>query len=196
MIPVARVPEPERFDRDCRQRGKRWFAERGDGERPRDYWSPFRTALAQGFGERCGYLGMLITSGHVDHYRSLRTHRELAYEWDNYRYVDSSINQCKGSLGEELLDPYEIEEGWFVIELPGLQMRISERVPEPLRARARFTLDRLQLRDGESAIRYRRQWLAMYESGKLALEGLAQVAPLLAEAVRRRDARSPSEPTP
>ena len=191
MIPVARVTEPVEFDRQCRQRGKEWLV-RNASERPRDYWSPFRDALAEGFGQRCGYLGMYITSGHVDHYRPLSKHRELAYEWDNYRYVDGTINQCKGSLGVELLDPHEVEDGWFAVELPSLQMRITERVPESLRARASFTLERLRLRDGEAAIRYRRGWLEMYESRQLSLEGLARVAPLLAEAVRHRDAQASS----
>jgi hypothetical protein len=187
MILVLPVAEPEGFDQACRSRGKTWLAEHEVTLRPRDYWSPFREQLAKGFADRCGYLGMYITSGHIDHHRPIKTHRELAYEWSNYRYVDSCINQCKGSLGDELLDPYEVEEGWFEIELPSLQMRATERVPEAMKDRAAFTLRRLQLRDGEAALRYRRMWLEIYERGGVDLKTLDQIFPLLSEALRRRE---------
>lgn len=129
---------------------------------------------------------MWIESGTVDHHRAWKTHPELAYEWDNYRYVSEWINKSKQKLGEELLDPYEVGEGWFEISLPDLQMKATDKVPPELRPRAEVTLDRLHLRHDERFLRCRRSWLEMFEAGKITLEGLADVAPLLAEAVRRR----------
>jgi hypothetical protein len=188
VIPVPPVPEPDGFDDQCRRRGQRWLAEHRDQRRPRDLWSPFRLILAEGFGLRCGYGGIRIESGTVDHHRAWKTHPELAYEWGNYRYVAEWINKSKQTLGEELLDPYEVGDGWFEISLPDLQMKVTDKVPPELRERANFTLTRLRLRDDERVIRYRRSWMVMYEAGKLTLDGLAEVAPLLAAAVRRRDA--------
>lgn len=188
MIPVAPIDEPPAFDVACRKAGNTWLAAHVDAERPKDLWSPFRLALAAGFKDRCGYAGVYIASGHVDHHRAWKTHPELAYEWRNYRYVDGWINQSKSKLGAEVLDPFEVGDGWFEIDLPGLQMRVTDRVPKEFRARAEFTLDRLHLRDDERVLRHRRKWLEMYEQRRILIEGLDEVAPLIAAAVRRRDA--------
>jgi len=42
------------------------------------------------------------------------------------------------------------------------------------------------LRDDERVMRVRRQWLRLFEEGKIGLEGLREMAPLIAAAVERR----------
>ena len=83
----------------------------------------------------------------------------------------------------ELLEPFEIEDGWFERLLPSLQLRVSEAVPDELRERAEHMLDRLHLRDDERVVRQRREWYRMYQSRELSLDGLAKKAPLIAAAV-------------
>jgi len=78
------------------------------------------------------------------------------------------------------IDPHEIEDGWFEIILPSLQMRVTERVPRAEPQRAEVTLDRLRLRDDERIVRWRQSWYEMYTNGHLTLEGLDRVAPLIA----------------
>jgi hypothetical protein len=128
--------------------------------------------------------------GTVDHYRSCENHPRLAYEWSNYRYASGWINSSKGTLDETVLDPFQVEDGWFEILLPSLQLVLTDAVPSEERARARFTLERLHLRDDERIIRQRRQWYQMYQESKLSLEGLADVAPLIAHAAQRQLAHS------
>ena len=82
-----------------------------------------------------------------------------------------------------MLDPQEVKPGWFKILLPSLQLVATDAVPKSHKAKAEFTLKRLKLRDGERIIRWRRSWYQMYIAGKLTLEGLRDVAPLIAEAV-------------
>ena len=84
-----------------------------------------------------------------------------------------------------MLDPFEVQAGWFEIELPSLQMRVTDAVPAAFRAKATHTLKRLGLRDGERILRWRQSWYEQYLSGNLTLEGLRKWAPLIADAVER-----------
>jgi hypothetical protein len=187
VIPVHRVPEPARFDSEARQPGNAWLAANPAPKRPKDFWTPFKTELSEGFNRLCGYAAMLDpTGGTVDHYLSCRFHRTLAYEWSNYRFASSTMNSIKRTADDAVLDPYEVGDDWFEIILPSLQMRITAQVPPQHRARAEATLVRLKLRDDERLIQWRRSWYEMYEAGELALEGLERVAPLIAAAVRKQ----------
>lgn len=191
MIPVTPVPEPADFNRQARIPGTQWLATNPAKKRPRDYWSRFRPRLEDGFARRCGYAAMLDpTGGTVDHYLSCETHRHLSYEWSNYRFVSSTLNSSKQNEDDNVLDPYEVQDGWFEILLPSLQMRATDAVPPALRAKAEHTLQRLHLRDGERVIRWRQSWYQMYLAGELTLAGLAHVAPLIARAVQRTSGAS------
>lgn len=186
MIPVPRVPEPADFDARARQPGNAWLAENPGAERPRDYWSPFRSALADGFANRCGYTAMIDMGGTVDHFRSYRDAPALAYEWSNYRYASQWINSSKRAA--EVLDPHDVGEGWFEIHLPSLMLRLTEQIPPEHRALAERTLKSLPIVHDERVMRQRRAWYAKFREGKLTLEGLRDVAPLIAAAVERQDA--------
>lgn len=185
MIRVAKVPEPAKFDKEAGQRGKRWLKDNPTSTaRPPAYWNAFTADLSAGFGGLCGYAAMLDpTGGTVDHYLSYKHHRHLAYDWGNYRFAAGTLNSSKKTADDTVLDPFEVQPGWFEILLPSLQMRMTDVVPDAMRAKADFTLKRLKLRDGERIIRWRQSWYDMYKSGQLTLDGLRNVAPLIAEAV-------------
>ncbi|MEW6279241.1 MAG: hypothetical protein AB1758_11490 [Candidatus Eremiobacterota bacterium] len=124
----------------------------------------------------------------MDHFVSWKEDPSRAYDWGNYRYASGWINSSKSNEpSSRLLDPYQVEDGWFELILPSLQLVLTEAVPEEFRARAAHMLMRLRLRDGEQVVRQRRTWLELYESGQLTLEALERMAPLIARAVRRRD---------
>lgn len=131
MIPVPHpIPEPYDFDDDCRKKGLAWLKKNPNCKRPKDFWSPFRHALADGFSDRCGYSAMWISSGTVDHFVSIHADQTLAYEWSNYRYVEGWINGSKNKCNEtEILDPFDVENGWFEILLPSLQLVVSDSLP-------------------------------------------------------------------
>lgn len=187
MIPVPNpIPEPGKFHAECRVPGKTWLGGHPSG-RPKDYWSPFRLSLADGFCNRCGYGAMWISSGTLDHFVSCNEDRSKAYEWPNYRYVEGWFNSSKSKLrSQSLLDPFDVAEGWFEVDLPSLQLRLTDAVPSELRERAEFTLKRLPLRDDERVIRQRRAWLEMYEQGT-PLAVIEQKAPLISRAIRRQN---------
>lgn len=191
MIRVAKVPKPTQFEKKAGQPGKRWLEDNPTStQRPPAYWNDFTADLSAGFGGLCGYAAMLDpTGGTVDHYLSYKNHRHLAYEWGNYRFASGTLNSSKKTADDTVLDPFEVQPGWFEILLPSLQMRITSAVPGALRPKAEFTLKRLKLRDGERILRWRQSWYDMYKRGGLTLDELRRVAPLIAEAVDKVLAR-------
>lgn len=180
------IPEPTEFDQRCRQKGNTWLAENPAAKRPRDYWSLFRADLAKGFNNLCGYSVMYDPTATVDHFLSFHNYRHLSYEWSNYRYVANWINSSKKNLDDCLLDPFEVEDNWFEILLPSLQLVLTESVPDNQRQKAEFTLKRLGLNYNERILRQREEWFRMYEQGEITLEGLAKKAPLIARAIEKQ----------
>lgn len=179
------VPEPKAFDCEVRQPGLRWLETHPDASRPRPYWTRFKPALAEGFRNLCGYSAMFEPVSTVDHFISWRNDASLTYEWSNLRFASQWINSSKQTIDEQVLDPYEVEDGWFEITLPSLQLVLTENIPDKFRKRAEFTLIRLRLRDDERVIKQRRVWYRLYREGKLPLEGLREMAPLIARAVEK-----------
>jgi hypothetical protein len=191
MIRFNPPPEPPGFDQKGRRCGNAWLAKNQDPrKRLRDYWSPFKSHLADGFSNLCGYSAMYEPVGTVDHYLCCENHRHLAYEWSNYRYASGWINSSKSTLDEQVLDPFQVEDDWFEILLPSLQLVLTDAVPPHERDRAAFTLERLHLRDDERVIRQRQQWYQLYLDGELTLAGLDRKAPLIARAIRRQQQNS------
>lgn len=195
MIPVAKVPKPRGFDAKAKLPGNAWLAEHPQAQRPPALWAPYTAHLSEGFADLCGYAAMHDpTGGTVDHYLSFRHRRDLAYEWSNYRFASEPLNSSKRNADAAVLDPFEVGAGWFEIILPSLQLRVTNAVPAALRAKAEYTLQRLKLRDGERVIRWRKSWYDMYLSGRLTLDGLRGVAPLLAAAVETQSQGVPAKP--
>lgn len=130
--------------------------------------------------------------GTVDHYEDCKGNPHLAYEWTNYRFAAQWINSSKQSRRPgalQVLDPFEVEDGWFEILLPSLQLVVSNRVPRELRERAEYTLQKLHLRDDERVLRQRKGWYTMYlEKDDLCL--LRKFAPLIARAVEKQAAQA------
>ena len=193
MKHFALPPEPPDFDARARQPGNQWLDQNLDengqlskGTRPPDRWSDFKGQLADGFNNLCAYSVMYEPVGTVDHYLSCDNHPRMAYTWSNYRYLSGWINSSKGTLDEQVLDPFQVEDDWFEILLPSLQLVLTDAVPHIERDHAQFTIERLHLRDDERVIRQRQQWYRMYQEGNLTLEGLEDVAPLIARAVQEQ----------
>jgi hypothetical protein len=71
MIPFNSPPEPPLFDEQVRQPGNAWLAKNSDSKkRTPDYWSPFKSYLADGFNNLCAYSVMYEPVGTVEHYLS------------------------------------------------------------------------------------------------------------------------------
>lgn len=191
MMRFAPIPKPPTFAERVEKPGEAWLREHPEAHRPRDYWSPFKAILAEGFRDLCAYSCLYEPVGSVDHFVSFNEDPSRAYDWFNYRYAASWINASKQNCPvNQLLDPFEIGDSWFEILLPSLQLVVSDQVDPLFRDRAEFVLTRLHLRDDERVIRQRRSWYALYQEGKLTLDGLRERAPLIAAAVEKAMQRS------
>jgi hypothetical protein len=95
MMPFNPPPEPPDFDKKVRQTGNAWLAKNPNPKKgTRDYWSPFKSYLADGFNNLCGYSVMYEPVGTVDHYRSRENYRNLAYEWSNLGITVPKRENC------------------------------------------------------------------------------------------------------
>ncbi|MGL6071106.1 hypothetical protein [Craterilacuibacter sp.] len=191
-IDQAGWTEPAGFDAGCRQKGAAWLVKnpkatrKTAGKRPKDYWSKYKPDLAVAFGDLCAYGAMYEPVGTVDHFQPVDANESLTYEWENFRFASGWINSSKNKA-VTILDPLLVKEGWFKLLLPSLQLvTVPENIPDDLRELAQQTLIRLHLRDDERVMRQRRKWYQMYQEGRLPLESLREVAPLIAAAVNRQ----------
>jgi len=187
-VDPAHLNEPKEFNAKCRQKGTKWLAEnpkakRKGNKRPKDFWTAFKPQLADAFRQLCAYSAMYEPVGTVDHFDPVDAAEEKAYDWSNYRFASGWINSSK-QKSVEVLDPLLVQDGWFEVLLPSLQLVLApEKVPEPLRAQAENSIIRLHLRDDERVLRQRRRWYQLFQDGELTLEGLRKNAPLIAAAV-------------
>ena len=155
-----------------------------------------RDELGDAFHERCAYTAMWLSHpGEVDHFISIDEDRTKLYEWENFRYCAGWLNSSKKNIrSTQILDPLAVEDDWFELMLPSLELRVTERCPEDLRDRAEFMLDRLKLRNGLQVRRFRQAMLTLYErNGPNVLADLDELAPLLARAIRKQMAESPAQ---
>ncbi|MDP2197330.1 MAG: hypothetical protein Q8K01_01985 [Sulfurimicrobium sp.] len=191
-IDPARLNEPADFDAKCRQKGLQWLAAhpkaaRKGNKRPKAFWSAFKPQLSDAFCELCAYGAMYEPVGTVDHFIPVDADETRAYDWDNYRFASAWINSSK-QKAVTVLDPLLVQNGWFEVLLPSLQLVVTDQVPNHLRALAEETLNRLHLRDDERVLRQRRRWYRLFREGKLDLNGLRENAPLIAAAIDKQNA--------
>jgi hypothetical protein len=186
VIPVAHpIRKPRNFTRDCETPGKAWEQAHPASNKFPALWRKFQPQLAEGFHDRCGWWAMRIGPGAVDHYLSKKFHRDRAYDWSNYRYIAPCVNSSKGNKDDKVLDPFEIEPGWFEVQLPSMLLKRTALVPSHLQAKADFTIKELRLVSGHKVRRYRRGWYEGYKKGLITDAGLAAYAPLVADAVTK-----------
>jgi hypothetical protein len=186
VIRFEPTPVPADFAARAQGPGNTWLAANAKS-RPKDYWGDFKFQLAEAFRNLCAYSVMFEPVGTVDHFVSCDEDRTRAYDWSNYRFASGWLNSSKQHLkSHEMVDPFEVENGWFELLLPSLQLVATDRVPAEWSDRVKLMLNRLHLGHDERIVRQRREWYRMYQEGELTLEGLEKKAPLIAAAVRKQ----------
>ena len=150
MIPVQPQPEPPDFDARVRQPGRKDLADTESELRP--LWRQCATQLWRAYSGVCAYSSLYIPSGtgavSVDHMLPKSKRRELAYEWANYRLACSRMNARKNDL-EDVLDPFEVRDGWFALDLSTLQVIPGAGLPDAVYQRVQETINRLDLNSDE-----------------------------------------------
>ena len=127
MIPVTPQPEYPEFEGQVRQPGLTFLRGNPDPSdkdfRRRNYWSRAAKKLHEAYLGCCAYTTLhLCDTGSVDHFLPKTKYPHLAYEWDNYRLARQKINARKSNT-EEVVDPFTVQIGWFVLDLPSCLIR-------------------------------------------------------------------------
>jgi hypothetical protein len=186
LIRIVPQPEPPDFDRRVRQPGLRALAK--DPARFRPFWNRCAHQLWDAYQGICAYLCIYIPRGtgarSVDHLAPKSRHPSSAYEWSNYRLVSSLMNSRKREF-EDVLDPFEIENGWFILEPSFLQILPNPDLDETRRGQVQATIDRLKLND-EECLEARAGFYREYIAGHMKFALLAKWSPFVAAELKRQ----------
>jgi hypothetical protein len=142
MIQVIPKKEPEYFDALVRKPGAKFLSNRTNqniAPTEKEYkshaywtkrWSDTLEDLSKTYEHICAYccekIHPLTGNKQVDHFKpkSQVPYHLLAYEWSNYRLASGQLNNWKDN--NELLDPFQIQDGWFVILFPSLEIEAAD----------------------------------------------------------------------
>ena len=210
MIPVRPAGEPPNFDAVVRQPGLRAVAELVGETPPRTagrrhariaesreeipaskfppYWREALGDLLESYDRICSYLCLYIPHGtgapSVDHMIAKSIRWDQVYEWRNYRLACSLMNARKGAVAG-VLDPFDIEDGWFALELYEFQVLPGEALSPDVATRVDVTIDRLRLNDLECC-KARSKFTEEYWQGHISLDHLMRHAPFVARELQRQ----------
>lgn len=176
MIPIAPQPEYAEFDAVVRQPGMMFLAENPKPSaadfRKRNYWSRALPHLRAAYSGICAYTTRrLFDNGSVDHFWPKTKYPQLAYEWNNYRFARPKINSRKGNT-EEVMDPFAVKKGWFVLDLPSCLIRPGDGLDAGVRRKINATIDILQLNSDDLLVQERCDWLVALADGKITMDFL------------------------
>ena len=213
MIPVTPAPEPATFDSKVRQPGLRAIAELAGAQpdpprtagRPykkiaasRDkippdmfppYWRKVRDDLMESYYQICAYLCLRINGStgvpSVDHAIAKSQRWDLVYEWSNYRLACLRMNARKGAAAC-VLDPFDVKEGWFALELVELQVVPGSGLSDEVIGAVEDTIERLRLND-HTCCENRKEYAEAYRKGDVSFCYLTRHAPFVARELRRQN---------
>jgi hypothetical protein len=194
MMKFAPAPRPRGWQTHVLKKGRRWLAVPGNRakDRPLDYWSAYRKALKKGFRDLCGYTAMWAPVGTTDHYIPWAEVRgtpqaHKAYQWDNVRYSVDWFNRDRKAT--PVPDPYKVEDDWFELLLPSLELVATANVPAAELPKVQAALYWLGKHDNVMSARetYWIEYRTLDGSGNpnLSFEALDRRAPLIARALRK-----------
>ena len=197
MIHVERQPPPPDFEERVGQPGRREIARLVERYGSVDaipsaalapLWRRCLPQLHEAYGGICAYVCHQIprvTGGRTaDHYVPKSAAPGRAYDWDNYRLACSRMNARKHAA-QDVLDPFEIEDGWFRVEFFGFQVHPDWELDEPVRSLVAATIRRLDLND-YACRRDREDFVMDYTEGRTSFAQLQRIAPLLARELARQ----------
>ena len=191
MIPVKKQPEPRNFYKKVQEKGEKILAQNPHprGKQLKPYWKAILPELYQAYSGICAYTCHWIPddtgSKTVEHFKPKDLYPKLAYSWDNYRLVCGTLNGRKGN-NEDVLDPFTLQDGWFIIHFPSLQVKPGDNLKKTEAESVVKTIKRLKLND-ETCIRGRRSWLEPYIMGIYDINYLEEKAPFLARELKRQN---------
>lgn len=211
MIPVVLAAEPETFETLVRTPGLRAIDELAGipdlpkrKGRPREaiasrredipahkfpaYWTEALPELRTAYRHICSYVCVYIEpitgAASVDHMLPKSLAWDEVYEWHNYRLACSLMNSRKKDY-QDVLDPFDIADDWFQMELVGYQVIARVDLDAAVKEQVQATLTRLKLNDAD-CLKLREDYAENYFQGHISLDYLRRRAPFLAREIERQ----------
>jgi hypothetical protein len=195
MIPVAPQPAPAEFEEKIRIPGLDWLRDKNialDHRAPKKtkfeaFWTSSIEYAHEVYGGHCAYLAtyLELATGEVtiDHYVSKMDSPRLAYEWSNYRLASLGANRAKGE--KSVLDPFQIMDDWFHLELVSGRIFANPTLPEATQISISESIAHLKLDNGRGR-KMRAQYFKDYKDGLIPQSYLQVKNPFVyAEAARQ-----------
>ncbi len=182
---VGEEPEPSRTA------GRRFqkIADHRQDIRPQKfpaYWVEVLDDLMTAYRRICAFscfrIHPVTGARSVDHMAPKSRAWDQVYEWRNYRLASSLLNARKRDFSA-VLDPFEVEDGWFELELVGFQVRPAPGLDPETRAQIVATIERLGLDDFRTS---RARDAELYWSGEISFAVLMEESPFVAAELRRQ----------
>ena len=130
----------------------------------------------------CFRIHKVTGAASVDHMAPKSRRRDRVYEWTNYRLACSRMNARKNNF-EDLIDPFEVQEDWFQLELVGFEVFANPTLDPVIRAKVETTVLRLRLNDFSDD---RATDAENYWSGEVSMKILQQESPFVAKELIRQ----------
>ncbi len=190
-MPITLQPEPPDFYEKVQSKGEAFLKKKPDakGSKFAPYWREIIPELRDAYSGICAYTCHKIHcdtgSNSVDHFKSKDHYPQDAYKWENYRLVCGTINGRKGKY-EDVLDPFTLQEGWFELHFPSLQVIPNANLEKDAMSRVKATIKRLKLND-YICTTGRLERLQPYLNEIYPLSYLQDLAPLLASELKRQN---------
>jgi len=190
VIRVYLQPEPVSFDDNVRQPGMAFLGRTAEPTswKGREYWLHCLHDLYNSYSGICAYSAEWIpqTTGDptVDHFVPKSANSRQTYEWPNFRLACLRFNRWKREF-QDVLDPFEIQDDWFALDFPSLQIKPADRILVATQQRVRETITRLRL-NTEICIRSRERWIKDFCTRQFTFEYLSANAPFIARELNRQ----------
>ncbi len=196
MIRVERVVEYPSFNIDVREPGAVFLAvcptPNSDQFKKKNYWTRAAPELHAVYKGICAYTAMYMPQqGTVDHFLPKSIHPQLAYEWNNFRLAGGKVNNSKGDL-TNVLDPFEIQDDWFCLEIPSCLLMPNPGLTKELRVQIKSSINSLRLNQDDSYVQERCNILMEYAREAVTLEFLQRRYPFLAKELVRQGVNQPA----
>lgn len=191
MIRVDAQPEPSDFDQRVRRPGQEFLRTRGYPSHQQfrnakaEYWTRCLSQLRTAYSSICAYSSCWLATGYsLDHFVPKSVRSDLAYEWTNYRLASERINSYKAS-STEVLDPFHIVSGWFILDMASFYVRANRDADEGVRTQVQKTIDILRL-NAEDFVQQRFEMVRDYAAGDVSLDFLKRRYPFIAYELDRQ----------
>jgi hypothetical protein len=193
MIPITLQPAPLNFKAIVEDPGKIFLATTPNPTeaqwKKKALWREVLPYSAEVYGAMCAYCATKIwhstSAATIDHCVAKSANPQLAYKWDNYRYVSSRFNGRKGI--RVIADPFSMQGNWFEMKFPEMAIKPSSNLTQVDEALAKDTIEFLQLNSDRALVKERFDIYLSFMNNEISFSYLESLAPFLASELKRNN---------